>query len=145
MGSICAAERSSISVYRHFGDPIGSIFNNNTTITNTAYSASGGFSDKILQIMWTGAKYAVTDNVDVTGAYYHYTQNTFTTASCVDSSARAQCSGTMDAFSAVIDWRLAAKFDTYIGLMFSQVNGGLSNGYLARNNIAPTGGLRFRF
>jgi hypothetical protein len=29
--------------------------------------------------------------------------------------------------------------------MFSQVNGGLANGYLQRNNIDPTAGLRFRF
>jgi len=29
--------------------------------------------------------------------------------------------------------------------MFSQVNAGLSNGYLARNNFDPTAGVRFRF
>jgi hypothetical protein len=29
--------------------------------------------------------------------------------------------------------------------MFSQMNGGLANGYLARNNIDPTVGLRFGF
>jgi hypothetical protein len=29
--------------------------------------------------------------------------------------------------------------------MFSRVNGGLSNGYLARNNIDPTAGVRFKF
>jgi hypothetical protein len=29
--------------------------------------------------------------------------------------------------------------------MFSQNNGGLANGYLNRNNIDPTAGLRFKF
>jgi hypothetical protein len=29
--------------------------------------------------------------------------------------------------------------------MFSQVNGGLANGFISRNTIAPTAGLRFRF
>jgi len=29
--------------------------------------------------------------------------------------------------------------------MFSQVNGGLANGFLQRNNIDPTVGLLFRF
>jgi hypothetical protein len=29
--------------------------------------------------------------------------------------------------------------------MFSQVNSGLANGYIKRNNIDPTVGLRFRF
>jgi hypothetical protein len=60
-------------------------------------------------------------------------------------SAHSQCSETFDAVSAVIDWRFAAKWDTYVGVMFSQVNGGLANGYLQRNNVDPTAGLRFRF
>jgi hypothetical protein len=29
--------------------------------------------------------------------------------------------------------------------MFSQVSGGLFNGYLRRNNVDPSAGLRFRF
>jgi hypothetical protein len=51
----------------------------------------------------------------------------------------------MDAVSALIDWRFAPKWDTYIGTMFSQMNGGLDNGFLSRNNLATTAGLRFRF
>lgn len=117
-------------------------------INNVAYTAlcgTGTCSDKILQIVWVGAKYAVTSNLDVIGAYYHYDQNTFTTASCTINTAHSQCNGTFDAYSAVIDWRFAPKWDTYIGFMFSQVNGGLANGYLNRNNIDPTAGVRFRF
>jgi hypothetical protein len=86
--------------------------------------------------------------LDMIGAYYHYAQNNyFATGPNVgcSGSAHAQCSGTFDAVSAVIDWRFAAKWDTYVGFMFSQVNGGLANGYLQRNNIDPTAGLRFRF
>jgi hypothetical protein len=41
--------------------------------------------------------------------------------------------------------QFAKKFDAYAGLMFSQVNGGLANGFLNRSTIAPTVGLRFRF
>ena len=37
------------------------------------------------------------------------------------------------------------EFLSDIGTMFSQMNGGLSNGFLARNNLATTAGLRFRF
>jgi predicted porin len=121
-----------------------------TNINNTAYSASAGFTDKILQVWWAGAKYAITENLDVAGAYYHYNQNTFvsvvTAANCgIALTNKSQCAGTMDAYSAVIDWRFAPKWDTYIGFMFSQFNGGLANGYLARNNVDPTVGLRFRF
>jgi hypothetical protein len=46
-----------------------------TNINSTAYSASAGFKDKVLQVFWAGARYSVTDTVDVVGAYYHYDQN----------------------------------------------------------------------
>jgi hypothetical protein len=64
-----------------------------------------------------------------------------------DSNARRTVSaaGTFDAISAVIDWRFAPKWDLYFGMMFSQMNSGLANGFLQRNNIDPTVGLRFRF
>jgi predicted porin len=120
---------------------------NNTNISNTAFSGPN-FRDRVLQIFWTGAKYAVTDSVDVTAAYYHYAQNSFVisgaNAGC-SSSVASQCSGTLDAVSFVVDWRFAKKFDAYAGFMFSQVNNGLANGYLNRNTIDPTVGLRFRF
>jgi len=45
----------------------------------------------------------------------------------------------------MVDWQFAAKFDAYGGLMWSQVDGGLANGFLRRNNIDPTVGVRFRF
>ncbi len=51
----------------------------------------------------------------------------------------------MDAASAMIDWKFAPKWDTHIGTFYSTSNGGLANGYLARNNLATTGGIRFRF
>jgi predicted porin len=98
-----------------------------------------------MQVMWTGAKYAVSKDLDVVGAYYHYIQNDFTSASCAQPAAHSQCAGTFDAVSAAVDWRFAPKWDAYFGMMFSQVNAGLSNGYLARNNFDPTAGVRFRF
>jgi predicted porin len=122
-----------------------------TAISGTAYSGlPGNGSDKHLQIMWTGAKYSVSDNLDIAAGYYHYIQNNFfvatKAANCIASSAaHSQCGGTLDAISGVIDWRFAAKWDAYFGIMYSNVNGGLSNGYLVRNNIDPTVGLRFRF
>jgi predicted porin len=122
---------------------------NNTTINNTAFGVNG-LGDKILQVMWTGVKYGVTNELDVTGAYYHYIQNSYFgtptggPAPC-SGSEHPQCAGTFDAISAVIDWRFAEKWDVYVGAMFSQVNGGLAFGFLQRNNFDPTVGLRFRF
>jgi predicted porin len=122
---------------------------NNTNINNTAFGVNG-FGNKILQVMWTGAKYAVTDDLDVIAAYYHYIQNSYfgtTTggpAPC-SGSEHPQCAGTFDAISGVVDWRFAPKWDLYLGVMFSQVTGGLANGFLQHNNFAPTLGLRFTF
>jgi predicted porin len=122
---------------------------NNTNINNTAFGVNG-LGNKTLQVMWAGAKYAVTENLDVIGAYYHYIQNNFFgtpaggPAPCFGRE-HPQCAGTFDAVSAVVDWRFAPKWDLYSGIMFTQVNGGLAFGFLQRNNIAPTVGLRFRF
>ena len=117
---------------------------NGTNISNTTYDAG----DKLFHVFWTGVKYDVTDNLDVIGAYYHYDQPAFgLPVNCAPASGAppATCHGTFDAVSFVVDWQFAKKFDAYAGLMFSQVNGGLASGYLNRNSIAPTAGLRFRF
>jgi len=122
---------------------------NNTNINNTAFGVNG-LGNKVLQIMWAGARYAVTDELTVMAGYYHYIQNSFfgTAAAgptpCFDSS-HSQCGGTFDAVSAAVDWRFAPKWDFYFGLMFSQQNDGLASGFLQRSNIDPTVGLRFRF
>ena len=124
------------------GDPLclGCAAINNTNINNTAFS----IHRRILQIFWTGAKYAVTDNVDLTGAYYHYNQDSFGAVGC-STAAKSTCSGTLDAVSFVVDWRFAAKFDVYAGFMYSRVDNGLANGFLNHSTIDPTVGGRFRF
>jgi predicted porin len=130
-------------------------FFNGTNINNTAYSASAGFKDKILQVVWAGARYSVTDSVDVAVAAYHYDQNQFTasnaagntiSAGCAtNQTSNSACSGTMNAASIMIDWKFAPKWDTYIGTFYSEMNGGLDNSYLSKNNLATTAGIRFRF
>jgi hypothetical protein len=115
---------------------------NNTNINNTAFNAG----DKLFHVFWTGVKYTIADNLDVIGAYYHYDQPAFgAPVNCAAAPTSATCHGTFDAVSFVVDWQFAKKFDAYAGFMFSQVNGGLANGYLNRNTIDPTVGLRFRF
>jgi len=122
---------------------------NNTNINNTSFGAAG-FADRIFDVYWTGVKYAVTKEVDVIAAYYHYTQhsNFGTPAGGVmpcDGKERSQCAGTLNAISGVIDWKFAPKWDVYLGLMHTEFNGGLSNGFFERNNLACTSGLRFRY
>jgi predicted porin len=115
---------------------------NNTNINSTAFNAG----DKLFHVFWTGVKYAVTDSLDLIGAYYHYDQPAFgAPVNCANAAAFANCHGTFDAVSFVADWQFAKKFYAYAGIMFSQVNGGLANGFLNRSTIDPTVGLRFRF
>jgi predicted porin len=122
---------------------------NNATINNAAFGANG-LGNKILQVVWTGAKYTITNDLDVIAAYYRYIQDSYfgTPAggqALCSGPQHAQCAGTSDAISGVIDWRFASKWDLYLGAMFSQESGGLANGFLKHNNFDPTVGLRFRF
>ena len=122
---------------------------NNTNINNAAFGVNG-LGNKTLQVMWAGAKYAATEELDVIAGYYHYIQDSFFGTPArgptpCSGAEHPQCAGTFDAISAAIDWRFAPKWDLYVGVMFTQVNGGLAFGFLQRDNVAPTAGLRFRF
>ena len=105
------------------------------------------FDGRVLDVSWTGAKYSVTQDVDLVGAYYHLSQNTFATGANTGchTTVSAQCAGTEDALSFSVDWKFAKKFDAYAGLMYSRVTNGLASGFLFRNTVDPTAGLRFRF
>ena len=124
---------------------------NGTTIANNAFNAhcgaGTGCSDKVAQVVWTGVKYGITRDLDLIGAYYEYFQNQYVSGPgiCANPTAHGQCAGTETMASGVLDWRFLPKWDAYIGTFWSQVNAGLSNGYLARNNVATTAGVRFRF
>ena len=108
-------------------------------ITNTAYTIP-----RVEQVFWTGARYRFTETIDTGVAYYHYYQSNYAAVPCSNSSS-SKCSGTLDAVSFDVDWQFAKKFDAYAGVMFSEVNNGLSNGFVHGENLAPTVGLRFRF
>jgi hypothetical protein len=129
---------------------------NGTSINNNAFNAlcgtgTGGCSNEIFQVMWTGVKYGITKDLDVIGAYYHYIQNQYTAQltagvpTCANIAAHSQCAGWMDMASLVLDWRFLPKWDAYIGTMYSAAFGGIANGDIARNNLATTAGVRFRF
>ena len=107
--------------------------------TNNAYT-----NQKMLDVYWAGAKFAVTPQLDLMGAWYHYYQHSFKGNGCSDNSSSA-CSGTLDAFSLVADYKLTKRFDIYGGFMYSTVADGLSNGYLNTDTIDPTIGARFTF
>ena len=125
-------------------------------VNNNAY-----VTDRVEQVFWAGVRYAITRDLDITGAYYGYRQAGYLTTGAAagslvnvaggvngavsggncNTSISAGCSGTMDAASIAIDWRFARHFDFYAGAMYSQKTGGLANGYTltATNaNVAAT-------
>jgi predicted porin len=130
------------------------------TVNNTNFP-----SDKILQTAWFGARYSITPALDITGAYYHEWQNTFATNSATLAgcaalrSSSSMCSGTEDMVSLVVDWRFARHVDMYAGIAYSQVQGGLANGFIVNSagatvngtggnkssNYDPGVGLRYQF
>jgi predicted porin len=125
---------------------------NGTTIANNAFNShcgSGtGCKDEISQVMWTGAKYGITRDLDLIGAYYHYIQNSFVNGvncSLANAPTNSRCQGFFDGFSAVLDWRFLPKWDAYIGTFYTAAFGGYANGDISRNNLATTAGVRFRF
>lgn len=117
-------------------------------VNNNAYA-----HDKILKVSWIGGKYNIDKNWSVGVGYYHYDQNDYHTkvvnnvvvsAPCSDASA-GQCSGNLDAFSALVDYRFNKYFDIYGGAMYSKVSDGLANGYLHNSVVSTAAGFRFQF
>jgi predicted porin len=111
------------------------------------------FTPEYEQVYWTGAKYAFTPDLVGTVAYYHFHNEFFQSAAVpianCSNTAHSNCAGSEDAASVLLDYRFgfAHKFDVYAGAMWSQVSGGMANGFQSGGhvNIDPTVGLRFRF
>ncbi len=138
---------------------------NPTNPLGVGASAQGGYllsgvednnldSPKLVQIAWTGVKYAYDHKTDITLSAYHQWQDTFRVpAACPPSSYRASCSGFLSEYSLYADHHITKRFDVFAGVAYSQVSGGLAIAiphgpgvpYLNRNNTAPTIGGRFTF
>jgi predicted porin len=111
-------------------------------VTNNAYVNS-----KTVQVYWSGVRYTVIPNLDLTVAYYGYRQNAYgtgTQAGCT-TSAHSVCSGSSEAFSFDADYRFNKHFDAYLGAMYSGVSDGVASGYIHTTNINPTVGVRYKF
>jgi predicted porin len=111
-------------------------------VTNTAYK-----NPKISQVYWTGVRYAVIPQLELTAAYYGVHQSAYGTGSQAGCSTDAHntCSGSLEAFSFDADYRFNVHFDVYAGAMYSGVHDGFAAGYSNRTNINPTVGVRFKF
>ncbi|MGP8033362.1 MAG: porin [Steroidobacteraceae bacterium] len=111
-------------------------------------------SPKIVQVWWTGVKYAYNSKTDIALSYYHEEQNDFRLPpTCTPTSYRSSCSGTLNEVSLYADHHFTKRFDVYAGIAYSNVSGGLAIAiphgpgvpYFYDNNFAPTVGGRFSF
>jgi predicted porin len=112
-------------------------------VNNAAYAKA----DKILQVYWAGARYAMNDQFTVALAYYGEKQTAYATgvdAGCA-SVVSGACAGHFNALSVSVDYHFTKRFDSYAGAMWSNVSHGLASGYLNTTVIDPTVGVRFSF
>ena len=121
----------------------------NSPFTDDGYMISvvnnDGFPhQRTLQVFWTGAQYAFNSKLDFAGAYYQELQNSYGAQEC-HTSASPTCSGSLEAISFLADYHFTKRVDGYFGTEYSTVADGLASGYLNRNTIDPTIGLRIQF
>lgn len=112
-------------------------------------------SEKLVQIWWTGVKYAYDSKTDITFSFYEQLQNTFRVPPACSTAAgfRSSCAGTLNEGSLYLDHHFTPRFDGFAGLAYSFVTGGLAIAiphgpgvpYLHNSNFAPTIGGRFTF
>ena len=111
-------------------------------------------SEKLVNIWWTGVKYAADSKTDVTFSWYQQRQNDFRQPpACTPASFRASCAGTLNEGSLYADHHFTKRFDAFAGIAYSWVSGGLAIAiphgpgvpYNYNNNFAPTVGGRFTF
>jgi len=113
-------------------------------------------AQKLLNIWWSGVKYALDDKTDITLSWYQQRQNDFRRdpETCVPvTSFRSSCAGTLNEVSLYLDHHFTKRFDGFAGIAYSWVSGGLDIAiphgpgvpYNFPDNVAPTIGARFAF
>ncbi len=117
---------------------------------------------RIAPFFWVGAKYAITPQLDVTGAFYYLQQSNYNGPTpCANANSTfvepngssftvsrvnsGKCAGQTDFISFLVDYRPVKRVDLYAGIMISNVYGGLANGYQVAQTVNPTAGIRIKF
>jgi predicted porin len=113
-------------------------------VNNAAYPIN-----KVLQVYWTGVKWAFNPQLDFTAAWYYYKQNNYAVVAAdlgCNTNIAATCAGNTDDYSADVVWKMTKRFAGYTGLMYTAVHGGQANGYIFHtNDVTGTIGIRYTF
>ncbi len=140
-----------------------SAYNGFTTIGGYRFITSGVRTfgtDRILQTEWAGARYE-SGPWAVTGAYYHWDQNSFVNAALHDCAyvnshppvatngigrqIGSNCAGDYNQGSFLVDYVFNKYFDVYGGVSFTEISGGLSSGFLRTDNTTFATGVRVKW
>jgi predicted porin len=164
--AIMAAAKYTWDPFKFFGGYEHIQYKNPSNPLGVGATAQGGYllsgvednnldSTKIVQVAWTGVKYAFDSKTDITLSYYREWQNNFRVPSTCSPTAgfRASCAGYLNEVSLYADHHFTKRFDAYAGIAYSNVSGGLAIAiphgpgvpYYSKNNVAPTIGGRFTF
>jgi predicted porin len=126
--------------YTHIdqANPTAPIFSGTTnggyilTATGTLPDNNAFTTDKILQFYWVGAKYEMAWGLNLVGAYYHVSQNSYVadSAPCTAGGAsKTDCSGNYDQVSFLADYIINKHLDVYAGITYARVTNGLASGF----------------
>jgi predicted porin len=164
--AVMVAAKYAREQFKFFGGYEHIRMNNPSEPLGVGATAQGGYllsgvednnldSTKIVQVFWTGVKYAFDSKTDITLSYYRVNQNDLRVPSTCSPAAgfRSSCSGYLNEGSLYADHHFTKRFDVYAGIAYSNVSGGLAIAiphrpgvpYYYNNNIAPTVGARFTF
>jgi predicted porin len=105
---------------------------------------------RVQNTAWTGARYALTSQVDLAAGVYWASQNSYLAApaNCTGSgiyTSSSRCAGGRYSASFMATYRPAPRLEIYGGLMVSTVYGGVASGYQYTRNADPAVGVRFQF
>jgi predicted porin len=164
--AIMAAARYTFDQFRFYGGYEHIRQTNPSNPLGIGASDQGGYilsgvedsnldSPKIVQIWWTGVKYAYDSKTDITVSFYQQLQNDFRVPSACSAAAgfRSSCAGTLNEVSLYADHHFTKRFEVFAGIAYSDVSGGLAIAiphgpgvpYNYDSNTAPTVGVRFTF
>jgi predicted porin len=132
---------------------------------NPAYDRAFG-SDRIQNTEWAGIRYDFSWGLNLTGAYYHWGQDSFlnnkgqncatvTSANItnkyaspshfVGNTAGNNCAGDFNQVSFLADYVFNKHFDVYAGVSYTTIGGGLASAFLNDNMIMFATGVRLKF
>jgi predicted porin len=164
--AVMVAAKYSWTQFKFFGGYEYIRYTNPSNPLGVGATAQGGYllsgvedsnldSPKIVQVFWTGVKYAFNKKTDITLSYYYEGQNDFRAPPTCSIAAgfRSSCAGQLDEVSLYADYHFTRRFDIYSGVAYSDVSGGLAIAiphgpgvpYFFNDNIAPVVGGRFAF